>query len=65
VGIGTNNTTKKLHISGSGANSGISFDVDSGATAIIRGNTTANFDLNNDHDRQQPLFQGPQNGRCT
>jgi hypothetical protein len=48
VGIGTNNPTKKLHISGSGANSGISFDVDSGATAIIRGNTTANFDLNNE-----------------
>jgi hypothetical protein len=48
VGIGMNNPTKKLHISGSGANSGISFDVDSGATAIIRGNTTANFDLNNE-----------------
>ena len=48
VGIGTSNPAKKLHISGSCNNSGISFDVDSGATVVIRGNTTANFDINNE-----------------
>jgi len=48
VGIGTTTPTKKLHISGSCNNSGLSFDIDSGATVIIRGNTTANFDLNNE-----------------
>lgn len=47
VGIGTNNPSKKLHISGSGNNSGITFDVDT-ANPIIRGNTTSNFDLNNE-----------------
>ncbi len=47
VGIGTNAPSKKLHISGSGNNSGITFDVDT-ANPIIRGNTTSNFDLNNE-----------------
>ena len=48
VGIGTCNPNKRLHISGSCNNSGISFDIDSGDQIIIRGNTTANFDLNNE-----------------
>jgi hypothetical protein len=47
IGIGTLNPDKKLHISGSGANGGITFDVDT-VNTIIRGNTTSNFDLNNE-----------------
>jgi len=47
VGIGTASPAKRLHISGSGANSGITFDVDT-VNTIIRGSSTSNFDLNNE-----------------
>jgi hypothetical protein len=46
VGINTSTLTKKLHICGAGSE--ITFDVDSANLAVIRGNTTANFDLNNE-----------------
>ena len=46
VGINTSTLSKKLHICGTGSE--ITFDVDSANLAVIRGNTTANFDLNNE-----------------
>jgi hypothetical protein len=46
VGINTSTLTKKFHICGAGSE--ITFDVDSANLAVIRGNTTANFDLNNE-----------------
>jgi hypothetical protein len=46
VGIGTNAPSKKLHICGTGSE--ITFDVDNANLAVIRGNVTTNFDLNNE-----------------
>ena len=46
VGINTSTLSKKLHICGTGSE--ITFDVDSANLAVIRGNTTATFDLNNE-----------------
>jgi hypothetical protein len=46
VGIGTSTLSKKLHICGAGSE--MTFDVDNANLAVIRGNTTTNFDLNNE-----------------
>jgi len=46
VGINTSTLSKKLHICGTGSE--ITFDVDSANLAVIRGNVTTNFDLNNE-----------------
>ncbi len=46
VGIGTTSPAQKLHICGTGGS--LTFGVDQANTSIIRGNVTANFDLNNE-----------------